>query len=292
MAKEIVSRWSSTGRRSSLVRGLAFTYVGFLLLLPLAALMLKAAETPPAALWELLTQPMAIASYQLTFGMALLAATINSLFGFILAWILVRYDFPGRRLADGVIDLPFAMPSVVAGIGLMSLYSPVGAFGRWLRPDTPLGEVLAQLGVENVNLTSSVFGILLANLFVTLPFVVRSVQPAILAIEADVIEAAQTLGSLRWQTFRRIILPPLLPAVTTGFTLAFARCVGEYGVVTLISGNIPFRTMISSVYIFRRLEAFDLSGATAVGLLLLVFALVIIAAVNTVQWWSQRKQAV
>ncbi|NJK72381.1 MAG: ABC transporter permease subunit [Synechococcaceae cyanobacterium SM2_3_60] len=222
----------------------------------------------------------------------LLAATINSLFGFILAWILVRYDFPGRRLADGVIDLPFAMPSVVAGIGLMSLYSPVGAFGRWLRPDTPLGEVLAQLGVENVNLTSSVFGILLANLFVTLPFVVRSVQPAILAIEADVIEAAQTLGSLRWQTFRRIILPPLLPAVTTGFTLAFARCVGEYGVVTLISGNIPFRTMISSVYIFRRLEAFDLSGATAVGLLLLVFALVIIAAVNTVQWWSQRKQAV
>lgn len=273
-----------------LVRGLAFTYVGFLLLLPLAALILKAAETPPAALWDLLTQPMAIASYQLTFGMALLAAAINSVFGFILAWILVRYDFPGRRLADGVIDLPFAMPSVVAGIGLMSLYSPNGTFGRWLRPDTPLGDALARLGVENVNLTSSVFGILLANLFVTLPFVVRSVQPAILAIEAEVIEAAQTLGSLRWQTFRRIILPPLLPAITTGFTLAFARCVGEYGVVTLISGNIPFRTMISSVYIFRRLEAFDLSGATAVGLLLLIFALVIIAAVNTVQWWGQRKQ--
>ncbi len=285
-----MSRWSSTDQRSSLVRGLAFTYVGFLLLLPLAALILKAAETPPAALWELLTQPMAIASYQLTFGMALLAAAINSVFGFILAWILVRYDFPGRRLADGVIDLPFAMPSVVAGIGLMSLYSPVGAFGRWLRPDTPLGGFLAQFGAENVNLTSSVFGILLANLFVTLPFVVRSVQPAILAIEADVIEAAQTLGSLRWQTFRRIILPPLVPAIATGFTLAFARCVGEYGVVTLISGNIPFRTMISSVYIFRRLEAFDLSGATAVALLLLIFALAIIAAVNTVQWWSQRKQ--
>ncbi|MBW4624069.1 MAG: sulfate ABC transporter permease subunit CysT [Brasilonema octagenarum HA4186-MV1] len=272
----------------SLLQGLALTYISFIILLPLSVIFLEASKRSWQQLWQVITAPVAVEAYKLSFGAALLAALINSIFGVILAWILVRYEFPGRRLADGLVDLPFAMPSVVAGIALVSLYGSGGVLGHYLDPGTFLGNSLQQLGIKQVNLTSSVLGVVFAKVFVTLPFVVRTVQPVLMEIEPEVEEAAHTLGANAWQTFWRILFPQLLPAILTGFTLAFARAVGEYGVVLIISGNIPYETMISSVYIYRRLEEYDYSGATAVAIVLLLFSLVILICTNLVQWWSLR----
>ncbi|MBP5975477.1 sulfate ABC transporter permease subunit CysT [Brasilonema sp. CT11] len=284
-----ISSTLSTQRfNRSLLQGLALTYISFIILLPLSVIFLEASKRSWQELWQVITAPVAVEAYKLSFGAAILAALINSVFGVILAWILVRYEFPGRRLADGLVDLPFAMPSVVAGIALVSLYGSGGVLGHYLDPGTFLGNSLQQLGIKQVNLTSSVLGVVFAKVFVTLPFVVRTVQPVLMEIEPEVEEAAHTLGANAWQTFWRIIFPQLLPAILTGFTLAFARAVGEYGVVLIISGNIPYETMISSVYIYRRLEEYDYSGATAVAIVLLLFSLVILICTNLLQWWSRR----
>ncbi|MBW4597067.1 MAG: sulfate ABC transporter permease subunit CysT [Brasilonema angustatum HA4187-MV1] len=284
-----ISSTLSTQRfNRSLLQGLALTYISFIILLPLSVIFLEASKRSWQELWQVITAPVAVEAYKLSFGAAILAALINSVFGVILAWILVRYEFPGRRLADGLVDLPFAMPAVVAGIALVSLYGSGGVLGHYLDPGTFLGNSLQQLGIKQVNLTSSVLGVVFAKVFVTLPFVVRTVQPVLMEIEPEVEEAAHTLGANAWQTFWRIIFPQLLPAILTGFTLAFARAVGEYGVVLIISGNIPYETMISSVYIYRRLEEYDYSGATAVAIVLLLFSLVILICTNLLQWWSRR----
>ncbi|MDM9384477.1 sulfate ABC transporter permease subunit CysT [Chlorogloeopsis sp. ULAP01] len=284
-----ISVTPSTQRfHQALLQGLALTYVSFIILLPLGAIFLQASKSSWQELGLVVTAPVAVEAYKLSFSAALLAALINSVFGVILAWILVRYNFPGRKLADGLVDLPFAMPAVVAGIALVSLYGSGGVVGQYFDSGTFLGNCLRQLGIEQVNLTSSVVGVVFAKIFVTLPFVVRTVQPVLMEIEPEVEEAAHSLGANSWQTFWRVIFPQLLPAILTGFTLAFARAVGEYGVVVMISGNIPFETMISSVYIYRRLEQYDYSGATAVAIVLLMFSLVILICTNLLYWWSRR----
>ncbi|MBD2076864.1 sulfate ABC transporter permease subunit CysT [Phormidium sp. FACHB-592] len=286
----MISRTNPIPRNAgrALFSGLVLTYLSFILLLPLGVIFLQASKRPWQELWQVITAPVAIEAYKLSFSAAILAALINSVFGMILAWILVRYDFPGKRFADGLVDLPFAMPAVVAGIALVSLYGPDGLLGRYLNPGTALGNGLQQLGFSPVNLTSSVIGVVFAKVFVTLPFVVRTVQPVLMELEPEVEEAAYVLGANDRQVFWRVIFPQLLPAILTGFTLAFARGVGEYGVVVLISGNIPYETMISSVYIYRRLEEYDYSGATAVAIVLLIVSLVVLICINLLQWWTRR----
>ena len=274
-----------------LFSGLVLTYLSFILLLPLGVIFLQASKRPWQELWQVITAPVAIEAYKLSFSAAILAALINSVFGVILAWILVRYDFPGKRFADGLVDLPFAMPAVVAGIALVSLYGPDGLLGRYLNSGAALGNGLQQLGFSPINLTSSVIGVVFAKVFVTLPFVVRTVQPVLMELEPEVEEAAYVLGANDRQVFWRVIFPQLLPAILTGFTLAFARGVGEYGVVVLISGNIPYETMISSVYIYRRLEEYDYSGATAVAIVLLIVSLVVLVCINLLQWWTRRYES-
>ena len=274
-----------------LFSGLVLTYLSFILLLPLGVIFLQASKRPWQELWQVITAPVAIEAYKLSFSAAILAALINSVFGVILAWILVRYDFPGKRFADGLVDLPFAMPAVVAGIALVSLYGPDGLLGRYLNSGAALGNGLQQLGFQPINLTSSVIGVVFAKVFVTLPFVVRTVQPVLMELEPEVEEAAYVLGANDRQVFWRVIFPQLLPAILTGFTLAFARGVGEYGVVVLISGNIPYETMISSVYIYRRLEEYDYSGATAVAIVLLIVSLVVLVCINLLQWWTRRYES-
>lgn len=275
----------------SLLHGLALTYISFIVLLPLGVIFLEASKSTWTQLWQIVTAPPAVAAYKLCFCAALLAALINSVFGVILAWILVRYEFPGKRLADGLVDLPFAMPAIVAGIALLSVYGSGGVIGRYLDPGTFLGESLRLLGIKQVNLTSSVIGVVFAKVFVTMPFVVRTVQPVLMEIEPETEEAAHILGANSWQTFWRVIFPQILPAIFTGFTLAFARAISEYGVVVIISGNIPYETMITSVYIYRRLEQYDYSGATAVAIVLLVISVVILICTNLLQLWSRRYEA-
>ncbi|MGA7955185.1 MAG: sulfate ABC transporter permease subunit CysT [Gloeobacterales cyanobacterium] len=277
-----------TSLRSGLVWGLALAYLGLLLFLPMAGLFLKTLERPLPELWALVMTPVAVETYKLTFGGAFIAAFINMFFGVVLAWILVRYDFPGKRLADGLIDLPFAIPTAVAGLTLAVLYGPGGVLGQFLDPGTPLGSLFAFFGIQEVRLAYSQFGVVLAMTFVTVPFVVRTVQPVLLEIEPALEEAASSLGATNGQTFRLVILPQLLPSILTGFTLAFARAIGEYGSVVLISGNLPFDTLTTPVYIFQRLEEFDYAGATAVSVVLLTLSLVILFSINTLQAWSRR----
>jgi len=271
------------------LRGLALTYIGFMLLLPVGGLIWYASRRSLAEVLPLITDPVAIETYKLTFGGAIVSATINTVFGGILAWVLTRYQFWGRRLVDGLVDLPFAMPAVVAGISLVSLYTANGAIGQFFAPDTWLGRWLAQqLGREEVNLTASVFGVLMAQIFVTLPFVVRTLQPVLLELEPEVEEAAALLGANPWQIFWRVTFPQILPAVLAGFSLAVARAIGEYGVVTLVSGNIPYQTLVSTVYVYQRLEEFDIAGATVIAVTLLLVSLVLLALINLLQRWSRR----
>ncbi len=268
--------------------GLVFTYLGLMVLLPIASLFWKASQRPFTDLWALVTHPIAVHAYGLTFFSAFMAALINSVFGFILAWILVRHQFPGRRLADGLVDLPFAVPGVVAGITLLTLYGPGGVLGQFLDPETPLANFFQRFGITEVNLTASFWGVLLAQVFSSLPFVVRTVQPVLLELEPEIEEVAHTLGAGTWQTFWRILFPQLLPAILTGFTLAIARGIGEFGIIFMISGNTPFTTLVSTVYIFQRLEEFDYSGATAVAIVLLTLSLLLLGCANLVQAWSRR----
>lgn len=250
-------------------------YLTIMLLLPVSALALKASTEPPANFWRIATSPIALATYDVTFVTALIAAAIDAVFGFLIAWVLVRYDFPGKRLIDAAIDLPFALPTSVAGLTLATVYSENG----WI------GSLLAPFGIK---IAFTRLGVGVAMLFISLPFVVRTLQPVLQEIEREIEEAAWCLGASQWQTFWRVVLPPLFPAILTGIALAFARAVGEYGSVVIVASNVPFKDLIASVLIIQRLEQYDYSGATVIGTVLLVISLFILLAINLLQSWGRR----
>ena len=270
-------------RQPSILPGFGLTlgfttfFLSAVVLLPLAALTAKATAMTWSEFVAILLDPRAIASYRLSFGAAFLAATVNAVFGFIVAWALVRYDFPGRRLVDALIDLPFALPTAVSGIALAAVFAPTG----WL------GLKLAAMGVQ---VAYTWIGVVVALTLIGLPFVVRSVQPALVEAQRDLEEAAETLGASPFYVFRRIILPAVLPALLTGFTLALARGIGEYGSVVFISGNLPFKTEITPLLIVIKLEQFDYAGAAALGFIMLVMSFVMLFAINLVQAWGRRAQ--
>jgi sulfate/thiosulfate transport system permease protein len=257
--------------------GFATFFLSAIVLIPLAALIIKGSSPSLGELREILLDPRAIASYRLSFGAALLAALVNAIFGFIVAWTLVRYEFPGRRLVDALIDLPFALPTAVSGIALTAVFAPNG----WL------GQKLAGFGVQ---VAYTWIGVVVALILIGLPFVVRSVQPALIEVQRDLEDAAETLGAGPFHIFRRIILPAVLPALLTGFTLAFARGVGEYGSVVFISGNLPMKTEITPLLIVIKLEQFDYLAAAALGLAMLVMSFAMLFAINLVQAWGRRRQ--
>ena len=270
-------------RQPSILPGFGLTlgfttfFLSAVVLLPLAALTAKATAMTWSEFMAILLDPRAIASYRLSFGAAFLAAMVNAVFGFIVAWVLVRYDFPGRRLVDALIDLPFALPTAVSGIALAAVFAPTG----WL------GLKLAAMGVQ---VAYTWIGVVVALTLIGLPFVVRSVQPALVEAQRDLEEAAETLGASPFYIFRRIILPAVLPALLTGFTLALARGIGEYGSVVFISGNLPFKTEITPLLIVIKLEQFDYAGAAALGFIMLVMSFVMLFAINLVQAWGRRAQ--
>ena len=269
-------------RQPSILPGFGLTlgfttfFLSAIVLIPLAALVIKGSTPGFTELKEILLDPRAIASYRLSFGAALLAAVVNAIFGFIVAWTLVRYEFPGRRLVDALIDLPFALPTAVSGIALTAVFAPNG----WL------GLKLASFGIQ---VAYTWIGVVVALILIGLPFVVRSVQPALIEVQRDLEDAAETLGASPWQIFRRIIMPAVLPALLTGFTLAFARGIGEYGSVVFISGNLPMKTEITPLLIVIKLEQFDYLAAAALGLAMLVMSFVMLFAINLVQAWGRRR---
>ncbi len=256
-----------------LTLGYALLYLSLIVLVPLAALFFRAATGGWQELWEAICEPRVLASYKLTFGAAFIGATVNAFFGFIVAWTLVRYRFPGRKVLDAMVDLPFALPTAVSGIALTAIYAPNGWIGRWLEP----------LGIKAA---FSPLGVMIALTFIGLPFVVRTLQPALEDLSAEDEEAAASLGAGRWVTFRRVILPTLLPALLTGFALAFARALGEYGSVVFISGNMPMRTEIAALLIVTRLEQYDYAGATAIAVVMLLASFVLLLLINLLQWWA------
>lgn len=288
MILNFITKLQALIRYQLFLRGLVFVYVGLIIILPLGALFWKVTQQPLQDIFPLITSNIALDAYKLTFGSALLAALINSIFGLILAWILVRYDFPSKKFANGLIDIPLAIPGVVVGITLISLYSPGGIIGGLFEPERFLGQFFQRFGIEEVNLTASLIGILLAQIFVTLPFVVRIVQPVLTEFDREIEEAAIILGANSWQCFWKVIFPQILPALLTGFSLALARGIGEFGVVFLISGNIPNETLMATVYIYQRLEQFDFAGATAVAIVLLILALILLFCAGILQRWSNR----
>ena len=259
--------------------GITCTYLSLLVLIPLATVFTKTADLTGPAFWATVTDPRVVASYRVTFGASFLAALVNSVFGLLVAWVLVRYKFPGRRLVDAMVDLPFALPTAVAGIALTTLYVPNGWVGRYLEP----------LGIK---VSYSWLGITVALIFIGLPFVVRTVQPVLDDLEVEVEEAAASLGARRWQTFIKVILPTVGPALLTGFALAYARAIGEYGSVVFISGNMPMQTEIVPLLIITKLEQYDYPGATAVALVMLVVSFLLLLAINLLQWAARRRVAV
>ncbi len=255
--------------------GYSLAYLSFIVLIPLAALLLRPVELGLDGFWAAVTEPRVLASLRLSFGGALIAAAINAVFGLLIAWVLVRYSFPGKRVIDAIIDLPFALPTAVAGIALTALYAPNG----WI------GAPLAALGIKAA---FTPFGVVLALTFVGLPFVVRTVQPVLQDLEVEIEEAAWSLGATRLQTFQRVILPLLMPALLTGFALAFARAVGEYGSVIFIAGNMPMLSEIAPLLIVIKLEQFDYAGAAAIGVVMLLASFVMLLAINLTQRWSRK----
>jgi sulfate/thiosulfate transport system permease protein len=271
------------GRRSVLpgfgpALGFTLAYLGLVVLIPLATIFFRSAGLGWHAFWETVVSPRVVASYRLSFGASLVAALINSIFGLLAAWVLTRYSFPGRRLMDALVDLPFALPTAVAGIALTTLYAPNGWIGARLEP----------LGIH---VAYAPLGIVVALTFIGLPFVVRTVQPVLQDLEVELEEAATSLGASRWQTFQRVLLPALAPAMLTGFALAFARAVGEYGSVVFISGNMPLRTEIAPLLIMTKLEQFDYAGATAIAVVMLIASFVLLLAINVLQWAGRRRAA-
>jgi sulfate transport system permease protein len=259
-----------------LTMGLTLAWLGLVILIPLSAVFLRAAGMGPAEFWDAAFSGRAIAAYRLSFGAALLAAAINAVFGLIVAWALVRHDFPGKGLASAMVDLPFALPTAVAGIALTALYAPNGWIGRLLEP----------LGVQ---VAFTPVGVVLALVFIGLPFVVRSVEPVLADIGQEVEEAALTLGASAWQVFVRVLFPAILPALLTGFALALARGVGEYGSVIFIAGNMPFISEIAPLLIVTQLEQYDYEAATAIAAVMLVISFVLLLLINLAQVWARRR---
>ena len=256
-----------------LTLGFTVCYLSLLVLLPLAATFEQSAKLGWHAFWQIATAPRAVAAYELSFGASLIGAAINFVMGTLVAWVLVRYKFPLHRVLDSLVDLPFALPTAVAGIALTTLYAPNGFFGK----------PLAALGMH---VAYTRLGIVLALTFIGLPFVVRTVQPVLAELDRELEEAAASLGAGRWQTFWRVLYPMIAPAAITGFALAFARGVGEYGSVIFIAGNMPMRTEIAPLLIVTKLEEYDYSGATTIATVMLVISFVLLAAINTLQRWS------
>lgn len=259
----------------NLTLGYSVLYLSLIVLLPLATLFTKSASLSWSEFWAVAAAPRAVASYKLTLGASLAGALANAFFGFIVAWTLVRYSFPGRKILDAIVDLPFAMPTAVSGIALTAIYSQNGWIGRWLEP----------LGIKAA---FSPLGVTIALTFIGLPFVVRTLQPALQELEVELEDAAASLGANRWQTFRRIIFPALFPSLLTGFALAFARALGEYGSVVFIAGNMPMKTEITSLLIIVKLEQYDYAGAAAIAVVMLAASFVILLGVNLLQWWFAR----
>ena len=259
--------------------GITCTYLSLIVLLPLATVFTRTAQLSGSAFWNTVTDPRVLASYRVTFGASFLAALVNTVFGLLVAWVLVRYRFPGRRIVDAMVDLPFALPTAVAGIALTTLYASNGWIGQYLEP----------LGLK---VSYTWVGITVALIFIGLPFVVRTVQPVLDDLEVEVEEAAASLGAGRWQTFSRVVFPTVAPALLTGFALAFARAIGEYGSVVFISGNMPMKTEIVPLLIITNLEQYDYAGATAVALVMLVASFALLLTINLLQWAARRRMAV
>jgi sulfate/thiosulfate transport system permease protein len=258
--------------------GITCTYLSLVVLLPLATVFARAADLSWPALWATVTDPRVVASYRVTFGASFVAALINTVFGLLVAWVLVRYRFPGRRIVDAMVDLPFALPTAVAGIALTTLYASNGWIGSYLEP----------LGIK---VSYTWLGITVALIFIGLPFVVRTVQPVLDDLEVEVEEAAASLGARRWQTFIRVVFPTVAPALLTGFALAFARALGEYGSVVFISGNMPMKTEIVPLLIITKLEQYDYSGATAIAMVMLIVSFTLLLSINLLQWAGRRRAA-
>lgn len=258
-----------------LTLGFSLLYLALIVLIPLSALFLRTTTMTPARFWEVVTDPRVVASYKLTFGALLIGALLNAFFGFIVAWTLVRYQFWGRKIIDALVDLPFALPTAVSGIALCAIYAKTGIVGKYLYP----------LGI---NSAYSPLGITIVLTFIGLPFVVRTLQPALEELDAESEEASASLGASRWQTFWRVILPSLMPSLLTGFALAFARALGEYGSVVFISGNMPMKTEITSLLIITKLEQYDYAGVTAIAVVMLLASFTILLGINLLQWWSGR----
>lgn len=259
-----------------LAGGFTVFYLSLIVLIPLGAMFVRASSLTWGGFWEIVTAPRVLASYKLSLGTAFAAASINAVFGFLVAWVLVRYPFPGKKLVDALVDLPFALPTAVAGISLTTLYAPKGWIGQFLEP----------LGLK---VAFTPLGIVVALVFIGLPFVVRTVQPVLEEIEKESEEAAESLGATRWQTFRLVIFPCLVPSLLAGFAMAFARGLGEYGSVVFISGNMPMKTEITPLLIMTKLEQFDYPGATALGISMLAASFLMLLVINLLQWWSGKR---
>ncbi|HJS21475.1 MAG TPA: sulfate ABC transporter permease subunit CysT [Steroidobacteraceae bacterium] len=256
--------------------GFTMSYLSFIVLIPLGALLVRALGVPFEQMLQMVTDPRVLASLRLSFGASFLAAAINACLGLALAWSLTRYEFPGRRLLDALVDLPFAMPTAVSGIALVTLFAPTGWLGRWLEP----------LGIQ---VAYTWIGVTVALTLIGLPFVVRTVQPALLAIDAEVEDAAESLGASPFYGFRRVVLPTILPALATGFALAMARGVGEYGSVIFIAGNLPLKTEITPLLIIIQLEQYNYQGAALLGFLMLVISFAMLFVINLLQAWQRRR---
>jgi sulfate transport system permease protein len=258
--------------------GFTLVYLSLLVLLPLSTIFLKSATLTWPKFWAAISSPSVVAAYKLSFGAAAVAALVNAVFGSLIAWVLVRYSFPGKRIVDGLVDLPFALPTAVAGICLTTVYSQNGYFGQWLEP-------------RGIKVAFTPLGIVVALIFIGIPFVVRTVQPVIEELDAEVEEASASLGASRFQTLRRVIAPVIVPALLTGFALAFARGLGEYGSVVFISGNLPLKTEIVPLSIMTKLEQFDYAGATAIAMVMLLASFLIMLCINLMQWFFMRRTA-
>jgi sulfate transport system permease protein len=261
-----------------LAMGYTLVYLSLVVLIPLSAVAAKTVGMDWEAFWAAVSNPRVVASYQLSFGASLLAAGINVVFGLVFAWVLVRYRFPGKGLIDALVDLPFALPTAVAGIALATIYAENGPVGSLLKP-------------HGIELAYNPNGVLLALVFIGLPFVVRTVQPVLADLEQEVEEAAAGLGASRWQTFLKVILPHLTPALLTGFAMAFARAVGEYGSVIFIAGNVPMVSEITPLMIITKLEQYDYAGATAVASVMLIISFVLLLIINGLQGWTLNRHS-
>jgi len=257
--------------------GFTILYLSLMVLIPISMLFIKTSALTWPQFWEVISAPRVVASYRLSFGASLLGALINAVFGFLVAWVLVRYPFPGKKIIDVLVDLPFALPTAVAGIALTTTYASNGVLGRFLEP----------LGIKAV---FSPLGVVIALTFIGLPFVVRTLQPVLQDLDPEIEEAAACLGANRFKTFFQVILPAVFPALMTGFALAFARALGEYGSVIFISGNMPMRTEITPLLMITKLEQYDYTGATAIAVVMLVVSFSLLLTINLLQWWSHEDQ--